>query len=473
MVATTDSGQSEIQFDFTPGSDPDGTQTGTIKELLEEINQQNGNLISGAVLDEKSLRGPIELVCRITGGQIKGTVQQLPLTTLKTIKLLYEKNDEYGIQLFRHLAMPGESEKPTMEHRNSRNTQRNVTFPKIANEIMEALAREIPAERLAQIETSLLSPPKLLECIFYENEEILAPLFRTFKGSSTSFTESYRFLTEETRNFPQRKYALVIPAHEALYTYINTLPFFHFVGEYKKIIELARISPPVPSMQDEIKQFCKELSEQTGESIGYNTPITSVEEFPEFIQKHDVQLRALVESATGISSRKDDFVDTANLTSKVVNAYVFHQEHKIPLHVTTLSAADCVAALCTVRHQQKEKTNYSPAWIGRSNKEIQTSPLKQMDRKRGIEELYSDDYIPHGAMQFMYYRFCEFHAGFIDDMERHNAWMGFQVARLERYAKCFLSNDIDQINRSIMDLNTFCSLQAIQASRRFGDDTDN
>ena len=108
--------ESGPRFDFGSKSALGDSQTGTLKELLGEINRERA-LENAIEIDLKSLGTVFKFLTKITGREYKSITQPLPLSTLKTIKRLHLKNEESGIQLFQYLRSPRDSGKPTMEHR--------------------------------------------------------------------------------------------------------------------------------------------------------------------------------------------------------------------------------------------------------------------------------------------------------------------------------------------------------------------
>jgi len=487
------------RFDFDGKSNPFEEQTGTIKELLSELNYENdhsssgafaakvvssrvpsdrtggGNVDSGAVevINVESLERTLRFIQKATGRALSSTTERLPLSTLKTIKLLYTKNADSGIQLFRCITRPGDDEDPTMEFRITDGSTRNEYVAKIVNELVDALSLEISEARLRRIDTSLLTSSQLLECIERENAEILEPIYQRFRSDNNAFTKALQFLTASIADHRPRNWQTSRTLSELIYTYLRTLPFFHWVGEMTTaILRDAEIEIPIKSIQGEIDHFCKSLSNQTGRDIHGDTPFLSIDSFHEFATQHVLALGKLIESATGIQSNKRDLISIQNEARKVLHAYVFHQWHRTPTHVINLSVTDCVAALCTIRHQQKIKTKYTPSWIGQDQYERTTTRLlSHLGGDRSIAELYDHDYIPQGATQILHYRFSGFHAAFVGERERHRAWLDFQVVRLQRYADCLASNDLDFIIREISDFHGLCKLYAIQAAR-LGDDED-
>jgi hypothetical protein len=245
------------------------------------------------------------------------------------------------------------------------------------------------------------------------------------------------------------------PLDEALYTYLRSLHFQHFVGGYADIVGKAIVSEEIKPIRLDIERFCDELAEANMLPMDPNTPITSVEEFPALVKKQSKRFRSLIKSATGLATRDDALDDICNHASKILSAYMWVQFTEKDLRKECISVADCLASLIAVRHQQSVKTNYKPRWFGL--KDVGDSPLRYFDRERSVSDLQATDYIPEGVNQLLYQRFCQIHLLLIGNQDRHESWMTFQVARLRQYAQCMQSNNVLEIIRSVNHLNAFCS----------------
>lgn len=438
--------------------------TGTIKELLAEINRER-NSGDGVELDLKSLGPALTFVSALTGRSYKSITELFPVSTLGTIKLLYDENEESGIQLFQYLTAPRHGAKPTFEFRTTGAAPRNAYRVKVVNDLLEKLKSGIADERLRKIETSLLTASKLLECIDLENREILGPVYGLYNHDDDFIISALSHLTEVILRYTIRHPASTIPLDELVYTNIRTLPFLHFVAKYKEILETARIEEDKGQASPRIEEFCIKVGVMRGMDLRPGTPVTSIMQFPALFEAHSRDFIRLVQEATGLPTQLRDLRDKLDYASKVLHMYVLHQNGKPPLEATVLSVSDCIAALCTVRHQQDAKTKYRPFWLGQEGTDIQTSVLRQLENGRRIEELYEEDYIPIGINQLLYSRFCQFHAQFNAQQGRHKAFQAFQVARLEKYAECLASGDIDQIDSSVYAFNLFCARQAISLAQ--------
>jgi hypothetical protein len=190
----------------------------------------------------------------------------------------------------------------------------------------------------------------------------------------------------------------------------------------------------------------------------------SVKSFPLFVDANALELAKLIQRATGISSERRDIMNIRNASSKVLCTYVFHQLNIIPLDTVNISVIDCFAALCTIRHQQKVKTKYSAYWQGQTQQDIGTSVLRQMDDSRGPEELFENDYIPHGINQIMFRRFSQFYAAFTGQLDRYLAWKKLEAVRLSKYSECYLSNNVYDSDNAVTRFHFHCKHAAIQAA---------
>lgn len=149
------------RFDFSKDAEPDPTQTGTLRELLDELDPRYAPA-EGAAISLGSLKTNLDFIEELTGRRYKSLTEAIPLWTLKTIKLLYIQNKASGIQLFQHLHVPSKDTKntkgakgakatkatkariPTLEFRITGETPRNRTSFKFINEILTQVALEIP-----------------------------------------------------------------------------------------------------------------------------------------------------------------------------------------------------------------------------------------------------------------------------------------------------------------------------------------
>lgn len=454
----------ETKFDFRTNPEGDSAETGTLRELLDELDPKYAPT-EGAATSLDSLETNLAFIQELTGRTYKSLTEAIPLRTLKTIKLLYIQNKNSRVHLFRHLRVPSVDTAPTLEFRITGDAPRNQSAFKAINEILANVATEISPDRRDYIDGWLLRQNALLECIAGEQARTLDPLHAAFDHAPPALLEAIKVLTQiiaayEPPTGPHREQ----PLHEALYTRIRALPLLHFVGEYQNIIRMAQLATHVPPLLDQITQFCETLPRTFGIRIQPHNHITSIEAFGSFVEEHALAVGKLVKQATGISSNRRDLLGIRNHAAKVLHAYLHHQGNQANLSETNLSTVDCLAALCVIRQQQNgdQKIAYTPRWIGQASGEISKNVLNQLDKKKPIEALYKKDYIPHGTLQLLYNRFCAFQAAFVGQTDSHLAWVEFRLAHLKAYAACHAHTDISAITQSLQDLDDYCRWYAEQ-----------
>lgn len=462
------------RFDFDRNVDPSVEQTGTIKDLLDELNYEKFKTATGADAEKgdssgtavtfDSLSGVLTFLDEVAGIGKPKLAQDIPLSTLKTIKLLYVTNDTNDTQLFRLLKSPLRGGKPSLEFYTTETPSRNHKGIAIVDHLLSTLSMEVDPAVLRKIDTSFLTYPKLLECIARENLEILKPIYARHSGQSASIAAAITDLAEAVNHYKATPHRPDRPLPEAIYTYLRILPFLNFVGEYQVVIERSRIGDQADQISDEIEHFCSEISIALQSEVHRDTPVTSVKAFPDFVDAYSLALTKLVQHATGIASERRDILKIVNASSKVLCSYVHHEWGIIPLDTNNITVVDCIATLCTIRHQQKVKTNYSAYWLGQEQSDKGTGVLRQMNDARGAEELFEYDYIPHGINQLLFSRFNQFYMAITGQPGRYSAWMDLQLARLTKYAECYQSNDVSICDYAVQRFYEYCTLEAIKAA---------
>jgi hypothetical protein len=461
------------RFDFGSNLDPKGKQTGSIKELLEELNEEKfktatgahakKGVSSGSAVNFDSLSGALEFLDEVAGIGKPKLAQDIPLSTLKTIKLLYVTNDINDTQLFRLLKSPLCADRATLEF-YTESPARNLKNNYIVGHLLSTLRKEVDPIALRRLDTSFLSYSKLLECIAIENGEILQPIYERHSGNQASITSAFYHLTESVKNYKHNPIKAECSTHEKLYTYLRAIPLMHFIREDQYIADLSHIKEDINAIHDGMTHFCNELQSTQSAPIHYDTPIISVKSFPAFVENNTLGLAKLIKQATGIASEKRDLLKITNASSKVLCAYVFHEWNNIPLDTPNLTVADCVAALCTIRHQQKVKTNYSDYWLAKTQADKETSVLRQMDDSRGPEELFEHDYIPHGINLLLFRRFNHFYMAITGQLNRYLAWKKLEAERFNKYVECYLSNSVYASDDAVIRFLLYCKLAAMQAA---------
>lgn len=462
----------ELRQELYPGrfdlgnNQSDSRATADLGELLREINgvKKTGRGENVGGVQKKDLGTVLRGIESVIQRRLGDSSEKLIAGDLKVIKLLYRLTKGRPGHLFGLIAPPadnasvdfGEAYRDRQLDEPTLNDIRIEENELLVADLIAYLSVEIPETTLKAIHVQLLNYSKLLEAIVIENDEILLPIRAVSQTIESDPAPAYFFLAQIIDLYPNIEPATRPNAcDEALYTYLRSLHFRHFVGGYADIVEKAMIAEEIKPIRLEMERFCNELAEANMIPVDLNTPIISIEEFPELVKRQSNRFKSLIKSATGLATRDDALNDICSHASKILNAYMWVQFQEKDLRKECISVADCLASLIAIRHQQSVKTNYKPRWFGLTD--VGASPLRYFDRERSVTDLQATDYIPEGVNQLLYQRFCQIHLLLIGNQDRHDSWMLFQLARLRQYALCMQSNNISGISHSINHLNDFCS----------------
>lgn len=462
-------GKCKPRFDFERHKKSSQSETGSIKELLEELNrtpphkpkgsQKSNPAIYREEITKENLEGAINFIKSNFNIEISSINSKLPITTIKTIKLLYLSNRSFKGQLFERISLPGSSQ-ATFEHWIERNTPRNEKTIRAASQLMSTLELEINDERLKHIHINKSTPSKLIEIYAKKIMEFIAPIYEIFKDDGEYrdwyITTTIRFASSEIESYrpsPLPANTEAGPIHERLYIYLLTLPFLHFVGEYQRIVE----SENEELSKYQIEPLFTQALSSPSEGDALLRPVTSLAAIHSFLQTNANELARLVHQATGYELRSSEITNIADETQKVLHAYVFHEWHRTDHDVVNISMADCVAAILAITIQKKIKTKYTPYWKGQSSSEKTVFRLlSHLDTSRDIEELYEEDYIPQGAMLTLYHRYCIAYALLFGRSNRMEAFMRFQIVYLKHMTIAHSHFDLEAGNEYETNINMFC-----------------
>ena len=458
-------------------------QTATSEELLDDINGPRRKKLKGEKLGERSKRDLLGTVLKgikkITGRSIANTTTEQPLTDLRVIKLLHRVKARKS-HIFSFIAPPSKPEHHTLEFKDAYPGPRNEADTLLFTDLLSYISVEIRDERLTRINRTLLSLPETLLRIEKENTTISRSLSLMFPDDRHAKASAFRSLTESINAYAPHHECSTNPLDECVYTYLRTLRFVHFAGGYEQAIKKSVIPRKVTRVDFDLELLCFNIGKRIGHPIFSNTLVTSVNQFYEFVKEFASVFIALIEKATGIPVERRHLQTISERAKRILHLYYHIHLGEKNCDAIWLSALDCTAALCTVHQEQFAKTKHEAYWHGQPTQA--KNVLLQLKINRPIEDLYTEDYVPHGINQILYNRWCGMHTALVKDKSEQdylNAWMSFQVARIKKFAQCLQSNDVDVISMSLakfgMDCLTMaadCDVQTTSTTPSFFDRVD-
>lgn len=460
------------RFDFGSNLDPENNQTGTISELLTEINKAY-NPRSGEPANFKSLKPTRDLINKVTGINFSRATDQIPLLALKTIKLLFMVNHEStGMNLLSRIRPPTEigktktkSDKPSMESATTSSIARDKSAAATIHNLSDQLAKEIEAEKLNSfydlIKNTERSPAEELNAhIERTNDEIYRLLIGRFGNDNIRLADACLRLAKEIDclNYKKVEGAEPPPINEAIFAHLKGLGFIHFALHHRKFVKEIQVTETIHPIDTEINALCQSLSEGAGRTVLPNERIFSVNDFHHLVAGYHREFIHLVKVATTFGTRKPSLFENTLRSRKILSSYVYRSYDETDLNARRLSVLDIAAALCSVRYQQAVKTKYEPLWSG------QVSPGKSPQRNfDGTDS--NDPYMHQGVFQIYFYRFHEYLAAFTERTESHNAWLKYQISRFDAYSRILKIHDINGIVTSAHHFDHVCTQEAMAISR--------
>ncbi len=436
---------------------PNHSQSGTVKDMLAEINEENGPQEDGSIVAVRDLKTVLNGIRTITGRKIGSGVKDVPLIDLKTLKRLYRIDKECGMHMFGLIEPPDQSNKPTLDFEDRLPDARNEARTALVSDLLSQLSVEIDDERLARINRTLHSLSETLLVIEEQNSAISRTLGARFPNDLRAKASAFRGLAESINDYVPYRMESTNALDDAVYTYLRTLRFVHYAGGYEEAIKKSTITKGIVPVEIELTLLCRRISEDKGYQVHSNTLVTSVNEFQKFVKSWASPFIALIEKATGLPVERRHLQKIAERGRRILFTYYRHNVGEKDNDVPWLSVLDCAAALCTVHQEAFIKTEHRQYSHG------QVTPahnvLLQLKVDRPIEKLDAEDYVPHSISQILYNRWCEMHVALTEDAdyrEYADALMCFQVARNKKYAKCLRSNDVDVISQSVVRFGLDC-----------------
>ncbi|MTI73511.1 MAG: hypothetical protein FH747_07640 [Stenotrophomonas sp.] len=441
---------------------------GTIEELIEELNIECPK-INGERIQMESLAGAISFIERTTGHRIGDQYEKLPIATIKLIKLLYVENERSGMHLFRLLSSPGELSKPTMEFSTGTTISRDISTANLVDSIASTLSLEIAEDKLELFrrligdDAHMSSSEKLLRHIERANDVIWRVFTDRIVDDDLGMADAYRALSRymdshHVRGVP----GAVTPLNEAVFVHIETLALQHFILHHKEHLERIRIEGKIGSITSDLFRFCETLAVESGvPEVDPFDGIYSVKNFHHVVLAYPSEFTSLVKAATGLDTRKRRLFENTVRARAILVSHAYRSFDEADPEAPVISLIDIVAALCSFRVQQEIKTQYSPYWHGQKSQGA--DPQRLFDKGLRVR----DPHQHQGVFQIYYYRFLEYREEFSGTSSSHNAWMAFQLSRLDAYLRIVRLNGIIRIFAASSAFDYLCMEKAMEIAMNY------
>lgn len=451
------------RFDFNLNE-----ETGTIAELIDELNIEYPKK-NGECINFDSLTGTLNFIERITGRQLYDPSEQLPVSIVKLIKLLYVRNDESGKHLFKLLASPGEGSTPTMEFCTGTTIPRDVPSADLINSIIDKLSLDIPKDKLELFYNLLGSEPrrssseKFLLAIERTDDEVTHILEQRMGDDDRGMANAYYSLAKYIGSISfQASASQVTPASEAVFVHLETLALKHFIVHHKAHLKEAVLNRKIEDVADDATTLCNSIAAQAGISaLSPFDKLFSIRNFHHVVFGYPSEMASLVKAATGFETRKKRLLENTVRARALLTWYAYRSFDETNPDAPTLSFIDIVAALSSFRIQQEIKTDYSPYWHGQKSQG--SDPQRLFDKGLRIRDLHQHQ----GVFQIYYYRFEQYQAAFTGTSPSYYALLAYRLARLDSFLRTVRLNSILGIFTALTSMDYLCMEKAVEIAMRY------
>lgn len=480
------------RFNFAHYEIESADQTATLKELLDEINTERGLKTPGRQVSIHSLRHILPFLGRLSEREYKSITEPLPLTTIKTIKLLYVENrrlntsepeddssdkaksgrkaNEKGIHLLDLIEIPS-YDKASMESATGTTVAQDAKGREAIDRICSKLAVEISPQKLessisffGQKKTRTTSEG-VIDYIEYTNDIIHQELTKSIpndpKALGNAFVELAIF-TYRASNYKVNGEAPKALLHEQLYVHLQSLGFVHFAMHHNKFARSTKIAPDKkPTISKQVEDLIAALCDAIGTDVTPNSRSFSTNDVCRIVENHCAHIKLIVEKVTGLPTRSQGLKSDAPRAEKILRSHAFRSLDSIDLDAHNLTLHDIIAALCSFRYQQTARTPYQPKWFGQEMSEGRSTSI-HFDK--GLKS--TKPHVYQGVFQTYYYRFGQYKAALEGRTIIHESWMEFQCARLYAYINILQLRGIYHFHEAACHFDEICTLEAIRIAQR-------
>jgi len=442
--------QSWPRFEFGNNLDPRGEKTATIKDLLAEMNSER-NHAEGSSYDIKSLGTVLRFLSSITGQRYRSIVQELPLSTIKTIKLLHKRSRYIDAHLMRLIEPPGDKSSGLLDFLATPASEEGEDVKKLIKAMIGELSREVDPIELSLI--NALSDPEQLREKFRRdtNSAIDGILLAHIHIDSDLLIKSDAYQIEKTRQFMAGMSPLQREsrADVATLVYLSILDYVHRLH----FDASTQLSIPddieIPNIEIDVGNLCLSASRQTGKKIEIDTNFLSLHEMWDFCLEHTSDLVAAIKQATGFDYDNRALRKDMMRACLVMYMYLSHAEIPTDAETKPIGIAHLVASFASILHQRSSKA----AFVKKSVK--YTSSVADPQRQLDLFLSKKSRHIPL-TTQYIYSERMKSHLHVLLNRKGiYDSYRALQLAQTELTRDVFLSLDPTRIHELIVSYRDY------------------
>lgn len=436
-------------------------ETATVKELLDHLNLYHPRG-SFEKITFRSLKKLFAFLQSSVEVSVTDGSERLPIDTLRTIELLFLENERSSKQIFNLLRSP--VDRPTMEFSTGTTITRDREAAELINRLAGTLSNDVDASkrrRLSQFlghEQHKTTAEKF--CLIAERtSDTVSRILNSAISSDYDLAQGYHALSnlQDAIEIRLSKEPLC-PTSEAMFVYLETLAFRHFVMHYHQHLRSTAIKDTSAADIEHLRKICLAIALNSDIQVTPFDQWLTPKNIDRLSSDYREEIVSAVRSATGIDGRVDLSAERAEWLLVRYKSRIFgSNDPKAPV----LSICDVVSAFCSFHYDQKAGIPYKPYWHGQ---ETQGSRARwHFDKGRNAD----DPHQHQGVVQIYLNRFFEYQATFRGTTLSYHAWMRYQVARLHNYLRAVRENDISVLIDNLLRIDELSINQAKELAGKY------
>lgn len=444
-------------FDFGANLDPKGEKSATIKDLLAEMNSER-SLADGSSYDLKSLGTVLRFLSSITGQHYLSIVQKLPLSTIKTIKLLHKKSRHIDAHLMRLIEPPRGSSNELLDFLTTPASEGGEDVKRLIKVMIGELSKEVDSTELNLI-SALADPEQLREKYLRDtNSAVDGILLSHIHIDDDLLIKADEFQTEKTRQFQlaASPFARESRADVATLVYLSILEYIHRL-QFEVTTQLSIPNDiDISNIEIDVTNLCLAASVQAGTKIELGTNFLSTQEMEGFCLKNASELVAAIKKTTGID------YDNRALRKDMRRAYlvslIYLRNVAVPSGAESkpLGIAHLISSFASILHQRSSKA----ALVKKSTKYTSSiaDPQRQLD-------LFISKKLQHIQLitQYIYSeRMQSYLYALLKRKDKYDSYKALQLAQTELTRDILSSLSPELIHESIMKYRDYMLLAATE-----------
>lgn len=394
---------------------------------------------------------------RITGRKRHEYFKNDKSTALKVIKTLDSLRKDGNKRLMQLLDQPIPGKKFSMSWRDSGPYEKNSDQAWLIADLKAYLSVELTKERFEEIGRAFCLLTDIADDISISIEKIVISTHRSNYASAIS---AYDMVTNAVEDFQFDEKRQDLRLDEELFIHMHQLEFAHFASGHPQLIKVAMPKCQIRPVLDELQDLAKVAFPTVFIKVKEYDTRLSINDIPEFSARWKKEIMAILAKAMEVSMTIKEFDQIQIQVQNLLRTRHFFRVNNIDYQqkqAERVSPWFVVAAFCCVWYTLKDRTNFSPYWLGQAS---QGGSINSSNKVSLLEIPFSMDSVPEEHRQIWINRlewFADALRGQSDLRERRFA---FDSALLKKLAEICHTNNMSCMTQGLVNFARYIEAYA-------------